>query len=243
MLGARRYCRTSSGAVILTLRALLLGRLILRDDLDCLGRDGQHERGQKACIPGGCRISAHYPNRKPRSDPTAYAPIVRTPRHSPSGFTTTPRASGNASARWTGLTAANGSCFSRGAESLLLNAGAAFQGRARYQSNLTPPSRFLDSGPMARAYVSGYKIERPAEENHWRSGEFIGFDSHLEYASHWATREDAESHCNSLNQGIEIPFSEGGMYILRNFKVEERTSDEFVIVCEGPFIPRQRVAR
>jgi hypothetical protein len=93
---------------------------------------------------------------------------------------------------------------------------------------------------MPRAYLSGHSIEWPT--NRWRSREIFDFDSRPERALYWTTREEANRDCTLFNRGIEIPSSEGGMYILRNFKVEKRTSDEFVIVCEGPFIPRQRVA-
>jgi hypothetical protein len=88
---------------------------------------------------------------------------------------------------------------------------------------------------MPKAYITRHKRrERPEE----RIVDF-GFDSHRDNAMYWQTQEQAALDCALFNHnGIEIPSSEGGTHICKNFKVEKRRSGEFVIFCEAPFIPK-----
>jgi hypothetical protein len=67
------------------------------------------------------------------------------------------------------------------------------------------------------------------------------FTTNREKAAHWATKEDADAECVIFDSSsIEIPSAEGGKYICKGFRAEERKPNEFVIFCEAPFIPRQR---
>jgi hypothetical protein len=86
---------------------------------------------------------------------------------------------------------------------------------------------------MSKGYISNFK--KCETEGKWF--EDISFDSDPERAWNWATREGAEIDCMDLNRGVEIPSSKGGFFMLSGFKIEERPRGEFLIFCEGPFIP------
>jgi hypothetical protein len=71
--------------------------------------------------------------------------------------------------------------------------------------------------------------------DNWR--EDFTFNSNPENAWYWTTFSEADVKCMELNKrGVEIPSSEGGAYLLRNFNVEETAPCQFSIYCEGPFI-------
>jgi len=66
------------------------------------------------------------------------------------------------------------------------------------------------------------------------------FTSKPENAAYYTTRLDAETGCKVLEMSqVSIPSSEGGFHTLRNFRVEEVSSDRFVVYCDGPFIPER----
>lgn len=86
---------------------------------------------------------------------------------------------------------------------------------------------------MIKGYIRSF-AKVPVVDN-WR--EDIKFASHPQDAWYWPTFQDAVVNCISLNRcGVEIPSSEGGVYLLRDFQVEETAPDQFSIYCEGPFI-------
>jgi hypothetical protein len=86
---------------------------------------------------------------------------------------------------------------------------------------------------MLKGYIQS-SVAVPVGDN-WR--EDFKFDSHPENACYWPSFEDADVKCMELNKrGVEIPSSEGGVYWLRDFKVEETAPGQFSIYCEGPFI-------
>ncbi len=65
------------------------------------------------------------------------------------------------------------------------------------------------------------------------------FTSNPNSAAHWETKEHAEVDCKAFfNDIITIPSSLGGTHVCRDFTVEERKPDEFVVFCEAPFIPK-----
>jgi hypothetical protein len=59
----------------------------------------------------------------------------------------------------------------------------------------------------------------------------IEFDGRRENASSWPTRQEAERNCAVYNGYPRIE-SAGGRHVYRNFSVEERAEDQFVVVCE-----------
>jgi hypothetical protein len=49
---------------------------------------------------------------------------------------------------------------------------------------------------------------------------------------------DAQTQCRVFNKSrVVIPSNEGGTYVLHDFKVEKLGPNQFVIACEGPFLP------
>jgi len=86
---------------------------------------------------------------------------------------------------------------------------------------------------MLKGYVSRWKPREKPEENvidYW-------FDSRPEKGACWETRQDAENDCVIFNYHlIEIPSSKGGKHICKDFKVEQRAPNEFVVFCFAPFI-------
>jgi hypothetical protein len=93
---------------------------------------------------------------------------------------------------------------------------------------------------MSKAYISRWKRREETEENitdFW-------FTSNPGSAAYWGTKEDAESECTIFDLfSIKIPSDQGGTYTCRGFRAEERKSGEFVIFCEGPFIPQQQAGQ
>jgi len=89
---------------------------------------------------------------------------------------------------------------------------------------------------MLKGYVNRWKKRDKPEEHvmdYW-------FCSRAENAAVWDTREGAENDCVLFNHHrIVIPSSEGGTYICRDFKVEERAPGEFVVFCMAPFVPKE----
>jgi hypothetical protein len=88
---------------------------------------------------------------------------------------------------------------------------------------------------MVKAYVSRseYRKEPPEERNILD----VLFTSNIESAAHYSTHEQAELDCKLIyDRGhIQIEPQPGWKHTLKDFKVEERRPNEFVISCEGPF--------
>src|SRR5438270_13679980 len=86
---------------------------------------------------------------------------------------------------------------------------------------------------ICRGYVSRWQLVtengKPPRTDYW-------FNSKIENAAHWPTRQDAENDCVLFNRGILIPSNEGGTHVCKGFKVEERTPVEYVVYCDAPFI-------
>ena len=82
---------------------------------------------------------------------------------------------------------------------------------------------------MSKAYIHSWKPDVPPNDNR----NVYTFCSKAEVAAAWPLREFAEVERMELNRGVTIPY--GGLYVCREFHVEERTPEEFVIYCEIPF--------
>ena len=84
-----------------------------------------------------------------------------------------------------------------------------------------------------KAYLSKWKRRDKPEENvtdFW-------FSPRLDSAACWETRIEAENDCVFFNYfHITIRSSEGGMYICKDFTVEERADNEFVVYCIAPLL-------
>jgi hypothetical protein len=67
----------------------------------------------------------------------------------------------------------------------------------------------------------------------------IGFCEFAKDAAHWDTHESAQNDCDFFNRGIEIIVPPAGIYVCRNFTVEEFAPNQYVISCEAPFVVRE----
>jgi hypothetical protein len=86
---------------------------------------------------------------------------------------------------------------------------------------------------MLKGYVSRWKA-REKPEQHIMD---YCFDPRPENAAHWGSREDAEKDCVLFNNHqIVVPSSMGGNHTCKDFKVEQRAPNEFVVFCVAPFI-------
>ena len=66
------------------------------------------------------------------------------------------------------------------------------------------------------------------------------FTPDIEQAYSAATQKEADFDCDTYNsKGVEIDSADGGTYVCRNFRSEERRAHEFVVFCEAPFIAGQ----
>jgi hypothetical protein len=91
---------------------------------------------------------------------------------------------------------------------------------------------------MPKGYVFGKKRREPPQEIGWD----IIFDSRPANALYWSTKEEAEAECRQLDASrIQIIASGGEIHICNNFQVEQRTSDEFIVFCEAPFISKTAI--
>lgn len=64
----------------------------------------------------------------------------------------------------------------------------------------------------------------------------VYFTFHAEEAATLPSKELAQNQCPIFDSyGIEVPWAEGGPYVCKDFKVEERSPGQFVIFCDGPF--------
>ena len=93
---------------------------------------------------------------------------------------------------------------------------------------------------MIKGYIRGWKEKQdPDLETHKFGREMdVFFDHRPNEAAWWKTREDAERDKHIFeNWRIAIPSSEGGVYICKNFEVEEAGPSRFVIYCIAPFLP------
>ena len=83
---------------------------------------------------------------------------------------------------------------------------------------------------MRKGYLVDFEPDPQAQD----FGKRYVFGSKPEDALAYESREEGESTCNVLRKlGVTIP--KGGTYVCRDFKVEQRSSGDFVIWCEGPF--------
>jgi hypothetical protein len=88
---------------------------------------------------------------------------------------------------------------------------------------------------MLKGYVS---YEGPPKDPQKYSLDYQ-FESDPMKAMYWSTKDEAEATCIIYNdRSIVIPSPEGDKYRCTNFRVEQRTPNEFIVFCEAPFIPR-----
>jgi hypothetical protein len=85
---------------------------------------------------------------------------------------------------------------------------------------------------MEKAYIM--YLNAAQENDSWR--EDVSFDSHPENAMYWERQEDADIKCQELSRGVVIPSSEGGIHVLRDFRIEETEPGKYSIFSEGPFV-------
>jgi hypothetical protein len=88
---------------------------------------------------------------------------------------------------------------------------------------------------MLKGYISRWeRREEPQSHilDYW-------FTSNPNSAAYWESKEYAEADCRAFfNDIISIPSSLGGTHVCRDFKIEERKPNEFIVFCEAPFIPQ-----
>jgi hypothetical protein len=64
----------------------------------------------------------------------------------------------------------------------------------------------------------------------------VNFTLNPEHAASWTTREQAQHTCRVFDSyNIRVSWAEDGGYVCKDFQVEERSPQQFVIFCEGPF--------
>jgi hypothetical protein len=85
-----------------------------------------------------------------------------------------------------------------------------------------------------KGYITGWVRRKEREQ---AQIEDFSFDSHIQEAMHWRTKEEADADRVMFeNWGIQIPSAEGGVHTCKTFVVEERALGEFVICCDAPFV-------
>lgn len=84
---------------------------------------------------------------------------------------------------------------------------------------------------IQNAYVVAWKAE-PRQSGLTRYT--VQFSDQREKAHAWETREDANGFYRGTLDGFDIKASAFGDRVCRNFRVEQRTANEFVIVCDYP---------
>jgi hypothetical protein len=91
---------------------------------------------------------------------------------------------------------------------------------------------------MLKGYIGGIEPSKTREDY----TDYL-FTDKPENASKWDSKEQAEIDRTIWNKnGIEIPSSQGGNYVCKNFKIEEIIPNQFLIFCEAPFIPKSTTA-
>lgn len=81
-----------------------------------------------------------------------------------------------------------------------------------------------------RAYVCG--LQPLQLETHTQHNVFFRLGP--ERALAWQTREDAERERRNFFDGVEIKIPAIDDRVCKNFRVEERARNEFVILCDYP---------
>jgi hypothetical protein len=89
------------------------------------------------------------------------------------------------------------------------------------------------NAPMRKGYLARWKRREKPEDHvtdYW-------FAFSPERAATWETKQEAEKDCTAIFNrfGIDI-VSDGDTYLCRNFVVEERSPQEFVVCCDAPFL-------
>jgi hypothetical protein len=87
---------------------------------------------------------------------------------------------------------------------------------------------------MLKGYINRWKEREKPEErqivDYW-------FTSNAMKAACWETESEAENNCVIFDcHRIVIPSSKGGTHVCKDFKVEQRAPNEFVVFCVAPFI-------
>jgi hypothetical protein len=81
-----------------------------------------------------------------------------------------------------------------------------------------------------RGYVVGYKPYPLETHTHYN----VAFDPVPERAIAWETREEANAFCRSVLEGLDIKIAAHDGRLCKNFRVEDRAPNEFVILCDYP---------
>ncbi len=89
---------------------------------------------------------------------------------------------------------------------------------------------------MLKAYVQSWELLKEPEGNkidYW-------FCSRPEDAAAWESQQEANNDCVLFDRHhIVVSSSQGGTFICRDFRTEERAPGEFVVYCTGPFIVKE----
>ena len=86
---------------------------------------------------------------------------------------------------------------------------------------------------MFKAYIFRTEPNR-TEKN---KTDFL-FTPDADKAGYYATKHEADVECTILNRlSVEIASASGERYSCRQFQVEERSVDQWIIFCEVPFWP------
>ena len=86
---------------------------------------------------------------------------------------------------------------------------------------------------MLKAYVTRW-AERDEPDGHLTD---FWFDSHIENAACWLTKEDADDDAAIFETSrVIIPSADGGTHTCSGFTVEQRAPRKFVIFCMAPFV-------
>ena len=84
-----------------------------------------------------------------------------------------------------------------------------------------------------RAYITDCRDKEPVGR---LTPVEVFFSFQTEIARSWRSREQAEYLCSVLDSySVKVDWAEGGKYVCKDFQVEQRASQEFLIFCDGPF--------
>jgi hypothetical protein len=84
-----------------------------------------------------------------------------------------------------------------------------------------------------KGYLSGWEDSKSDP----RLKDYL-FTTNPNIAVKYESAEQAENECRFYDSAaISIPSNQGGKHMLRGFRCEELSPGEFVIYCEGPYIP------
>ena len=85
---------------------------------------------------------------------------------------------------------------------------------------------------MAKAYI--HSSVAICDGENWR--EEIRFTSLPDNSEQWGSLDTAEIDRADWNRGVKVQSTEGRIHLIRDFKIEQIPSGDFLISCDLPFI-------